>query len=281
MPARELRSSPSMKLLYPKAVGGAALPLRRKDELRDEELVLRGVEIDPKRLEEYCRVCTFEIRDVVPVTYPHLLAFPLAMELMTAGDFPFPVMGLVHIENRIEQLRPLGAGEKLDLSVRAENLRDHDKGRQFDIVADASADGEAVWRGSSTYLHRGGGGGGGSKNGDRDEPPEPQATLNVPGDVGRRYGAVSGDRNPIHLYPLTARLFGMKRPIAHGMWMKARCLAMLDADLPDAYSAEVRFKLPAYIPGKLSFASGAGRFSLHDAENEKPHLTGMISGPEG
>jgi acyl dehydratase len=280
MASRELRSSPSMKRLYPKAVGGAALPLRRKDELRDDELVLRGVEIDRRRLEEYCRVCTFEIRDVVPVTYPHLLAFPLSMQLMTAGDFPFPVMGLVHIENRIEQLRPIGVGERLDVRVRAADLRPHDKGSQFDVIAHVDADGEPAWRASSTYLHRGGGGSG-SKNGERDEPPEPQATLNVPGDVGRRYGAVSGDRNPIHLYPLTARMFGMKRPIAHGMWMKARCLAMLDAGLPTAYAAEVRFKLPAYIPGKLSFASDGQSFSLHDGDNEKPHLTGMISAPRG
>jgi hypothetical protein len=155
-----------MKRLYPKAVGGAALPLRRKSELRDEELVLRGVEIDRRRLEEYCRVCTFEIRGVLPVTYPHLLAFPLSMELMTAGDFPLPVMGLVHIENRIEQLNPIAVGERLDLRVRAANLRRHDKGRQFDVVAEAEADGVAVWRGSSTYLHRGGGNGGSSKDGE-------------------------------------------------------------------------------------------------------------------
>src|SRR5215210_4206927 len=128
-----------MKRLYPKAVGGVALPLRRKGELRDEELVLRDIEIDKRRLEEYCRVCTFEIRDVVPVTYPHLLAFPLSMELMTADDFPFPVIGLVHIENRIEQLRPIDVGERLDVRVRAADLRPHDKGRQFDVVANIDA----------------------------------------------------------------------------------------------------------------------------------------------
>ena len=47
----------------------------------------------------------------------------------------------------------------------------------------------------------------------------------LPGDLGRRYAAVSGDRNPIHLYALTAKAFGFPRQIAHGMWSKARCLA--------------------------------------------------------
>jgi hypothetical protein len=276
---RELASSPSMKLLYPKAVTGAVVPGGRANELPGEELVLRDVEIERERLEDYCRVCTFEIADTLPATYPHLLAFPLSMQLMTARSFPFSVMGLVHIENRIDQLRPIGVDERLDLTVAARDLRPHDKGRQFDLVAEATSGGETVWRSASTYLKRGGGGdGGGSKGGEREQPPEPDAVLAVPGDIGRRYGAVSGDRNPIHLHPLSARLFGMPKPIAHGMWLKARCLALLEGRLPDAFTVEARFKLPVYIPGKVSFASDGDRFSLHDAKNEKPHLAGAIRG---
>ena len=48
-------------------------------------------------------------------------------------------------------------------------------------------------------------------------------------DLGRRYAAISGDYNPIHLGALSAKLFGFKQAIAHGMWSKARCLAALDA----------------------------------------------------
>jgi acyl dehydratase len=100
----------------------------------------------------------------------------------------------------------------------------------------------------------------------------------VPGDIGRRYAAVSGDRNPIHLHPLTARLFGMPRHIAHGMWAKARCLALLDPLLPPTFSVDVDFKLPLLLPARVAFASwpdGGGRgFALHDARSGKPHLTG-------
>lgn len=230
MAVRELDSPPSLALLYPKAVGGAALPLVRKlpgvgapsGELPDEELLLRGATIDRDRLAEYCRVGTFEIGDALPPTYPHLLAFPLAMQLMTDGSFPFPVIGLVHIENSIEQLRPIGVDERLDVRVRAQDLRDHDKGRQFDVVAEAQAAGEPVWRSTSTYLRRGGGGGSSKGGGDREQPPPAQMQLRAPADIGRRYAAVSGDRNPIHLHPLSARLFGMPRPIAHGMWLRRR-----------------------------------------------------------
>jgi len=287
---RELSSAPSLKLLYPKALGGAALPLVRKlpgvgdaaEELPDEELVLRGAEVDAERLAEYCRVCTFQTGELVPATYPHLLAFPLSMQLMTDSSFPFPVMGLVHIENRIELLRPIRASERLDLRVRTADLRPHDRGRQFDVVAEAQLDGAPAWRSTSTYLRRGGGGGSSKGDGERAQPPRPDTQLTVPGDIGRRYAAVSGDRNPIHLHPLSARLFGMPKPIAHGMWLKARCLALLEGSLPEgAYSVEASFKLPLPIPGKVSFASDDGRFSVHDEKNEKPHLSGMISPLQG
>jgi hypothetical protein len=286
MVARELSSSPSMKTLYPKALGGSVLPLMRKlpgvggapRELPAEELVLRDATIDRERLEEYCRVCTFQIRNAVPATYPHLLAFPLSMRLMTGGAFPFPVIGLVHIENRIRQRRPIGVDERLEMRVRTADLRSHDKGRQFDVIAEATVGGESVWHSTSTYLRRGGGDGSASRDrGERPQPPAADTQLTVPADIGRRYAGVSGDRNPIHLHPLTARLFGLPKPIAHGMWLKARCLALLEAGLPDAYEVKVSFKLPVYLPGRVSFASRDGDFALHDDSNSKPHLSGEMS----
>jgi hypothetical protein len=289
MTVRELSSPPSMKVLYPKAVVGAGRSaLHRlpglgggKPELPDAELALQDVEIDRDRLTAYDRVCGFPLRDVLPPTYPHLLAFPLSMELMTGLDFPFPVIGLVHVRNRIEQRHPLRADEPLEMRVRTEDLRSHDRGTQFDVAADARTAGEVVWRSRSTYLHREGGGSSGKDGrGDRQDPARPQAVWKLPGDVGRRYADVSGDRNPIHLHPLSARLFGMPGMIAHGMWLKARCLAAVESLLPDRFEADVQFKLPVVIPGKVSFASwpedGGRGFALHDGRNEKPHLTGSI-----
>jgi hypothetical protein len=167
------------------------------------------------------------------------------------------------------------------MRVRAEGLGPHDRGTKFDIVGDASVGGEVVWRSRSTYLHRDGGDSSGKEGGGGGpEPPGPSAVWKVPGDIGRRYAEVSGDRNPIHLHPLSARLFGMSRPIAHGMWLKARCLAALEGLLPDSCEIEVRFKLPVFLPGKVSFASwpedGGRGFALHDRKNEKPHLAGAV-----
>ena len=248
----------------------AAHSLRRPKELPERELT-RAVEVDREHLAAYDRVCGFRLRDELPATYPHVLAFPLTMDLLT-GPFPLSPLGLVHVANRIELLRPIRAGERLDLRVRAEGLRPHERGTQFDIVAEAGVDGEASWRDRSTYLRREGKGGGGRE---RAEPPAPSAVWRVPGDIGRRYARVSGDSNPIHLHPLPAKALGQPGAIAHGMWTKARCLAALEGGLPDAYVAEVRFKLPLRIPGTAAFSYDGRAFELW--AGDKPHLAGIVT----
>jgi hypothetical protein len=300
MTVRELESRPGTATLYPKAIAGSTvLPVLRKlplvggrfgggakRELPDLELLLRDIAIDRDHLAAYDRVCGFRLADTLPATYPHMVAFPLSMELMTDSSFPFGVIGLVHVENRIELARPIAATERLDMRVRADKLRPHRRGTQFDVLAEASSGGETVWRSASTYLHRGGSSSS-SSDGERPkkepaerEPHPASAEWELPGDLGRRYAAVSGDSNPIHMHPLTAKAFGMKTTIAHGMWTKARCLAALEGTLPDAYTVSVRFKAPLFIPGRAEFADwdedGVRGFEVRNPKSGKPHLEGRV-----
>jgi acyl dehydratase len=189
------------------------------------------------------------------------------------------VIGLVHVRNRIEQLRPIGADEPLTVRVWTADLEPHEKGTQFVLHAEVSVGDEAVWKSQSTYLRKEkSSSDGDDKKGGRDEPPEPKAVWKIPDDIGRRYAGVSGDSNPIHLRRSTALAFGMSRPIAHGMWTKARCLAALEGVVPDALEVDVRFKLPVLLPSKVDFASweedGGRAFALHGHGSGKPHLTG-------
>jgi hypothetical protein len=277
---------------YGKALAGATvIPVARKvhlvgskEGLAERELSREQVEVDREHLAAYDRVCGFRLRDELPATYPHIVAFPLAMELMTDTSFPFSVMGLVHIANRIEYLRPITAAEPFHIRVWTADLADHDKGTQFEVRAEASVSDELTWRSSSTYLHREKKNGGAGSSKDKrpvHEPPGGHAIWDVPGDIGRRYAAVSGDRNPIHMHPLSAKLFGMKRNIAHGMWTKARCLAALEGELPESYTVDVRFKLPIFLPAKVAFdaheAEGARHFHVRDARKGKPHVEGQVT----
>lgn len=293
---RTLDGAPSAATLYPRAVAGSyALPLLRGvpvigpgkvKGLPDFAFALEGVELDAGHVADYARVCGFSLRDAVPPTYLHILAFPLAMRLMTDSSFPFGVLGLVHVENRIEHVRPVTTSETVSFRVHAEDLRDHPRGKQFDVVSIASVGDERVWEGRSTYLRRGGGSGSGGSSSSKDDkkstPPAAEAIWKIPADIGRRYGAVSGDRNPIHLHNLSAKLFGMPRAIAHGMWLKARALAALEAELPASFVVDVRFKLPVLLPATVGFSTeaveGGRAFAVHDAKKGLPHLEGGFRG---
>ena len=165
-----------------------------------------------------------------------------------------------------------GADERLSLRVWASDLREDSRGRQFDKLTEASV---------HPALPRERGKGNQSGLGPENAGSSPSAISRIPRNVGRRYAAVSGDVNPIHLNPFVAKLFGFRRAIAHGMWLKARCLAAFEGRLPDALTAEVEFKSPLLLPSAVGFASqllqGRRTFSVVEVRSGRPHLYGSIS----
>ncbi len=288
---RELRSPPSTLRLLARAgvgliPGASRLPVTGGGGGRIPaiELRLSHVAIDRDRLSAYDRLCAFGLSDTLPPTYPHLLAFPLALALITDGAFPLPAIGLVQIANRIVAHRPIAAHERLSLRVWATGVDPHPRGRQFTLHTEARAGDELIWEEESTNLQRRGG-----------PPREPAhrraeprelpatATWRLKDDLGRRYGALSGDLNPIHMHPLAARLFGFPGAIAHGMWTTARCLAALGPRLPDACAIDVAFKRPIVLPATVTFAQATEgetiAFAVRDAVRGTPHLEGVVSGP--
>ena len=285
---RELRQAPAMPVNFARALLRARVKPGRHPHLPATGLRLNDVSQDSEHLAAYRKVCHFSADGHLPVTYPHMHAFPLHMALMTASDFPFPAMGLVHVRNSITQYRPVAEREQLNIKCHLGNLQQVEKGWEFSVFTIITTGGELVWQSESVNFHRGGGHGQRTdgKAAPREQPITDYQEWRIAGDTGRRYGAVSGDRNPIHLYPLTARLFGFKRQIAHGMWSKARCLAALQQTLPDdVFRVDVQFKLPIFIPATVRFEQGQTEggcdFRLLAKDGIKPHLSGQLRREEG
>jgi acyl dehydratase len=276
-----------LKAALPVIPGVSMLPGIKKTatELPQLTLTRHDVGIDRGHVAAYSQVCGFGLKETVPLTYPHMLAFPLHLAIMTDGDFPFPAIGTVHLENSITQHRAISAAETLQVSARPEGLRDHAKGKVFDLVTEVHSAGELVWEETSTFLRRGRSDGEAADEGMRLEQVSASGIeWRLGADLGRRYAAVSGDHNPIHLYAVTAKAFGFPRQIVHGMWSKARCVAMLEPRLPDAVRVDVAFKKPVLLPSTVAFGSqqlpggdrgrGDWAFSLTSPKNGAPHLLG-------
>ncbi len=260
-------TSPS---LAPLLARGAVLSLFKRPrpdaDFPRSRLVLPGVRVDRDRLAAYEQVCGFPAGyGTLPVTYPHVLGFPSAMALMSRRDFPLPLLGLVHTSIEIEQHRALSPSATYDLTVYAAALAPHRRGTEATVVTEVRTADDLVWESRSTYLARHGTGAT-TPGPDRETPhekpglPPDAAKWRLSGDLGRRYGAASGDRNPIHLHPLTARLFGFPRAIAHGMWTVARCLA--EHGTPEAVSVRAEFRAPVLLPATVTYAADGTRFAL-------------------
>ncbi|QZI70063.1 acyl dehydratase [Pseudomonas protegens] len=220
------------------------------------------ISLEPKQLAAYRKVCGFADNGLLPATYPHVLAFALQMQLLTAQNFPFPLLGLVHLANRIRVLRPMGNVSSVRIGVRVDNLQPHAKGAVFDLVTTVDDLLGPLWEAESQMLCR-----------TVKLPGEPAAPLPPLGEglnevgrwqaesnIGRRYARVSGDYNPIHLSAWSARLFGFPQAIAHGLWNKAMTLAALSEHLPAAnIEVSVHFIKPVLLPGNVRLlASAAG-----------------------
>lgn len=265
---------------------GKNKPKAKKGQLPEVTYAVERLSIDLKHLKRYRHVCGFNDNGLIPPTYFAVLSQALQMNMMAVEAFPFPMLGLVHIENSVTQHRPIGENETVALSVSFGKLQPHEKGQQFEFLTTVKVANETVWEGATTYLARGKGSGEKKAKLEKQAKPTPQAgdlhaIWQVAEDIGRRYAMVSGDFNLIHIHKVTAKAFGFPTAIAHGMWSKARCLAEL-GNLPPAYTATVSFKLPILLPAKVEFIAqtdkiGGTAFTLYDAKSDKPHVVGELT----
>lgn len=257
---RELAGQPSLGGLYARSLfhggsprGGPAVDFPRTRVHRS------GARFDLDRLAAFCRSTGFPLRDAVPLPFPHLLGFPLQVDLLVREPFPFRLLGLVHVHQSFAQTRPLGAGEEFDVAVRAVGMRPHRRGATVDLLTEVSAagsaagSGEVVWTGRSRYLARGVTMPGtvGPAPAKLPAPEGGGTRWSVPADTGRAYAALSGDVNPLHLSRPTARLLGFRRPLAHGMWTASRSLAALGGAPAGAARFEVEFHAPLLLPATV------------------------------
>lgn len=286
----ELAGVPGMGESYRRAIAGAARAKVRRDWQGLPEVALRHgpVRADSRRLADYQHLVGAPGTDELPAGFVHVLGFPLSMGLLTRPDFPLPLLGMVHVANRVTQARTLRFDEDLTFTTWADGLRPHRRGTTVDVHLTASAGDDVVWAGVSTYLVKGVRIPGGSPvqgepGGlvDEDAAPGPgHHVWALPADTGTRYAEVSGDRNPIHTSRIGARAFGFPRPIAHGMYTAARALAEVPAPRGGALDWAVEFARPVVLPARvvLSFGdvpSGTG-WRVTSARSGKLHLAGHV-----
>lgn len=166
----------------------------------------------------------------VPLTYLYLLAQRAQLATMLDRVIPFRIVGLIHVSNDLAMHCEVRTDAPLIL-VTTLSMPEPAANGAIECVLEtvASADGQTVFTCTSRYL---------IKRGQRAKHAPASPSVAPVGDVvgewvvtadaGRRYAALSGDWNPIHLWPWSARLMGMHAPIIHGMETMARVCATFE-----------------------------------------------------
>ncbi|WP_167479924.1 MaoC family dehydratase [Nocardia arthritidis] len=267
------------------ALGALPVPLlsARKSTLPDRVIRLDGLKVDPDHLAAYCHATGLRFGDALPLTFPFILSFPLAMQLVVARDFPFAAVGAVHTQNLIERSREISVSEPLDFRTHIENLREHPKGLLVDAITSVSVGREQVWRQVTTFLHQ-------QRTSLSDQPkeepkpeetpPPPMRTIRVDQKMITRYAAASGDHNPIHTSAIGAKAFGFPKAIAHGMWSAANILANIEGRIPEKATYAVKFGKPILLPSTVNVyadqVEGGWDLALRNPKKGYPHLTATL-----
>jgi len=215
----------------------------------------------------------------VPLTYLYLLAQRAQLATMLDRAIPFRIVGLIHVSNELAMLcdvrtdAPMVLVTTLSMPKPAAN-----KAVECVLETVASADGKPVFTCTSRYL---------IKRGQRVKHSTASSSVApmrdvigewvVTADAGRRYAALSGDWNPIHLWPWSARLMGMHAPIIHGMETMARvCAAFEQSANRRVTSLACRFKRAVPVGASTSLLACEVPGSFVVLCNDRVAVEGML-----
>lgn len=253
-----------------------------KGEMPDLSIHLPKASLSPAELKRYNKICGFDHTLIVPATFLHAYIFPMHMQLLSHPSVPFPLPGMIHFANSIKQYRPLFVGETFSIRCGMGSLIAHEKGQAFEVVSVIDVNGKRIWEDSSIYLYRGKEGTGRVLEWEQPVLSENciKQSWTLHRNMGFEFSLASGDFNPIHLHPITAKLFGFDRHIIHGMWSVGKILATLEKRMPESFEITGSFKTPIYLPATVIFRHQSTEngfdFDVVDKSQEKPHLKGYL-----
>jgi acyl dehydratase len=227
-----------------------------------------------------------------------------ALELFAGLERPLPAGGVVHVEGELVNLRPIEADDHVRCRVELERADRVSRGIRLTLTArNWTGAGQLCTQSTAVFLAR-------TRSEDPDaarhvprptardegdprgEPPDrwdEVARWRLAGSAGRRYAAVSGDWNPIHLFGWTALPFGFRRPILHGFCTEAMVAhALIEHRLRGDPAAlrrlRIAFRAPLPLPASVRLLAGEGIgtrwFRVTDLGGDTVYAEGTWAGGE-
>lgn len=240
-----------------------------KAPIQPMSLVIEGFRFNRAHIKRYSDYLGFDSTKL-PLPYLFVASQNAQLELLLNKRFPYKALGLVHRSIALEMPIPLDIESVFEVKLEISDEMSHPKGIEFDVTARFKEQGIEKAKMVNRYFCF-------KKQPEMESKPSPKpafshlsAKTNISFDETnvRRYAKVSGDYNPIHIHSITAKPFGFKRPIAHGMYMLAKSMTKLE---PNATYLKATFHRPALLPIELDLVADNETAFLINSDN-KPVL---------
>ncbi len=235
-----------------------------------------GIRILPRQLTRYLaatdgtQIAAFHGAEaLLPPVFSSVWEAALALRLLNHSMVPPPTGGVIHRESECVPLRPLRLYDTFRCRLELERAEPDRRGIRLCLLSRTWNGAEQLCQENRSVLllrtaaatERGGGMAEGGKAGRMAEEPitawREITRWFLRGSHGRRYARASGDYNPIHLWSLTARPFGFRRPILHGFCIQALVAHALIAHRRNADPTRLRrlqtvFRSPLFLPATVA-----------------------------
>ncbi|WP_340676947.1 MaoC/PaaZ C-terminal domain-containing protein [Paraglaciecola sp.] len=282
---------PNFAYLIPAILCKSNKVFDKKQVLPTDRYWVKNIRLATDKINAFNQLTAWSHREIVHPGFLHTLGFPLQLKLMLHKDFPFSIMGVVHIANKIEQYKTVHPTSSLDVCCTLGGIKQLKIGYLFTIETEFFVKQQRVMYARHQYLRRG-------HNITKSKIRSPhESDWSCAGNdeswplkttLGWQYARCSQDYNPIHLHPFSAKLLGFKQHIVHGMWLKSRAFSALNDSsmkkIPSALSCEVEFKKPLLLPNSVVFqqrtipSETAIEFRITSNDNQQTieHMTGKL-----
>lgn len=210
----------------------------------------------PRDYRKYSRLVGWTNTATIHPFYWQVRGLPLQLRLLTHPKSPFKLLGLVHLQNRVDEYTEARVDIPCELVARFATVYQHRRGLAVEVSVTGTQRGKRVYAATGVFLMRT------SKkpgqlpayNGtsvELSDSAQHSASFAYTGAMVRKYAWISGDFNPINLSTLTARLLGFKRAIVHGMYSGACAVSALDQqEALTGQKIELVFKRPVLVPAE-------------------------------
>lgn len=260
---------------------------------KNHKVEIAGIRINKGHLDRYKKLCGYDqdITGGVPICYVESLFLKSLVCVVTSNKFCLSPLGLIHLRQTITQHEPLQKyiNDTLQANVKVTQYRCTDRGVEVDISLYLLAErNKVIWEGVVTLISMKAVMRNASNEHERNDVFQYSETISVSADCGIQYSKLTGDWNPHHLYSWTAKPFGYRSPIAHGMWTLSRALAEIDKrcgiDFGRRLQISCFFKRPLFMPSRVlvkfddpdSYQTSCCKICVEEVDSGVPHLVATL-----